>query len=56
MNNAPMPGKFCPDGPGGRDCPCCGQAPGKDRRIKRRSVKRSDRGKWRKSIRKYLSH
>lgn len=33
---APMIGKTCPSGPGGRDCTCCSQAPGKARKVKRR--------------------
>jgi hypothetical protein len=48
---ARMIGKDCPKGPGGRDCPCCGQAPGKDRKVARRSAKRSERGKVRRDIR-----
>lgn len=55
MNQSRMPGKQCPEGPGGRDCYCCGQPPGKYRKIKRRSVKRGDENKFRQSIRKYLS-
>lgn len=51
----PMAGKFCPDGPGGRDCYCCGQPPGKWRKLARRNAKRSDRGAFRRSIRKYFT-
>jgi len=50
-----MLGKRCPDGPGGRDCPCCGQPPGSTRKAARRRVKRSERFNVRNSIRKYLS-
>lgn len=63
--NAPMAGKFVRrDGPGktrnesmrdARDCPCCGQPPGKWRTLARRAAKRGERGKFRQSIRKYLS-
>lgn len=41
-----MIGKKCPDGPGGRDCVCCGQAPGKARTKARRTAKRSERAAW----------
>lgn len=41
-----MPGRDSHDGPGGRDCPCCGQAPGKPRTAARRRTKRSDRNAW----------
>ena len=49
---AQMIGARCPDGPGGRDCPCCGQAPGKDRKIARRRAKRSERNAARRDIRR----
>ena len=45
-----MLGKFCPTGPGGRDCVCCGDAPGKYRKVSRRHAKRSERQKWRKEV------
>lgn len=45
-----MLGKFCPTGPGGRDCVCCGDAPGKGRKVSRRHAKRSERQKWRKEV------
>lgn len=45
-----MIGRTCPDGPGGRDCSCCGQAPGKPRKAARRTAKRAERAKWRKEI------
>lgn len=48
---AKMIGKFCPTGPGGRDCVCCGDAPGKTRKAKRRHIKRSERQKVRREIR-----
>ncbi|OSY50622.1 hypothetical protein BG846_03790 [Streptomyces fradiae ATCC 10745 = DSM 40063] len=46
-----MLGAACPQGPGGRDCPCCGQAPGRDRKTARRRAKRSERQKWRREAR-----
>ena len=46
---ARMIGRYCPNGPGGRDCVCCGQAPGKNRKRARRSQKRRERQMWRKS-------
>ena len=45
-----MLGKSCPEGPGGRDCACCGQAPGKKRKMARRRAKRNERQSWRKSL------
>ena len=47
---APMVGRRCPDGPGGRDCHCCGQAPGKPRKAARRAVKRGERQEWRRIL------
>lgn len=41
-----MIGKSCPVGPGGRDCTCCGQAPGKARTAARRQAKRRERQAW----------
>lgn len=41
-----MLGKKCPIGPGGRNCPCCGQAPGKARVQARRNAKRVERRQW----------
>lgn len=41
-----MIGKTCPQGPGGRDCNCCGQAPGKQRAIAKRAAKRRERTAW----------
>ncbi|MGC4925562.1 hypothetical protein [Streptomyces sp. DT117] len=46
-----MIGKSCPGGPGGRNCHCCGQAPGKDRKVARRKVKRSERNTWKRNLR-----
>lgn len=44
-----MIGRQCADGPGGGKCPCCGQAPGKPRKVARRAIKRGKRGKaWRR--------
>lgn len=45
-----MIGKICPEGKGGRDCTCCGQAPGKARKAKRRAIKRAERQAWKKEI------
>jgi hypothetical protein len=45
-----MIGKMCPEGPGGRDCACCGQAPGRPRRVARRAVKRGERNAWKRLI------
>ncbi len=45
-----MIGRSCPTGPGGRDCVCCGQAPGKDRKRAKRSVKRSERNAWKRGL------
>lgn len=47
---ARMIGKTCPVGPGGRDCVCCGQAPGKARKGARRNAKRSERNATRREI------
>jgi hypothetical protein len=48
---ARMIGKACPTGPGGRDCPCCGDAPGKPRKVARRTAKRSERQQVRREVR-----
>lgn len=45
-----MLGPMCHEGPGGRDCACCNEAPGRGRRAKRRYVKRAERQKVRKEI------
>lgn len=50
---AKMIGRKCAVGPGGRDCPCCGDAPGKARKIAKRSTKRSERNNWRTEARAY---
>jgi len=50
--HAPMLGHSCPDGPGGRDCTCCGQAPGLERKVRRRTQKRRERQATRKMINK----
>lgn len=47
----PMLGANCADGPGGRDCHCCGQPPGRARRRARRSARRRERQTWRREIR-----
>lgn len=46
-----MIGRKCPNGPGGRDCVCCGQAPGKERKAARRTMKRRERQAVQKMIR-----
>lgn len=46
-----MIGKFCPQGPGGRDCTCCGAAPGRARKVERRAFKRSERNNWKAEAR-----
>ncbi|QKW31430.1 hypothetical protein HUT11_35290 (plasmid) [Streptomyces seoulensis] len=48
---ARMIGRNCPDGPGGRDCTCCGQDPGRGRKTARRRVKRSERQAWKRALR-----
>jgi hypothetical protein len=45
-----MIGKSCPSGPGGRDCICCGDSPGKARTIARRSAKRVERNAWKREV------
>lgn len=45
-----MIGRTCAVGPGGRDCPCCGDAPGRDRKITRRAAKRSERNAWKAEV------
>jgi len=45
-----MIGRKCPEGPGGRDCACCGQAPGKARRNARRYAKRVERAAWKAEV------
>lgn len=51
MNKSKMIGRACPEGPGGRDCVCCGQAPGKARKGARRTAKRSERAAWKQEVR-----
>lgn len=48
---ARMIGRRCPVGPGGRDCYCCGQPPGKTRKTTRRQAKRSERNAWKRDLR-----
>ena len=43
--NAPMIGTRRHYGPGGRDCACCNEAPGKARVRDRRNAKRAERNK-----------
>lgn len=45
-----MIGPKCHTCPFGREC-TCNEAPGKNRRKKRRSVKRGERNEWRRSMR-----
>ena len=51
--HATMIGCTCPNGPGGRDCVCCGDAPGKPRAAARRAKKRSKRQEFKRSLRQY---
>ena len=51
--HATMIGCSCPYGPGGRDCVCCGDAPGKARVAARRAKKRSKRQELRSSLKGY---
>lgn len=51
--HAAMVGCSCPYGPGGRDCACCGDAPGKARVAARRAKKRSKRQELRNSLKGY---
>lgn len=37
-------------GPGGRDCPCCGPAPGAERKQERRQQKRRERAETRRLV------
>lgn len=46
MHTERMIGRSCPDGPGGRDCSCCGDAPGKPRKVAKRNKKRGERQEW----------
>ncbi len=48
---APMIGTLCPDGPGGRDCACCGQPPGKARTRKRRQRRRAEKQAVKRELR-----
>lgn len=47
-----MIGRRCPEGPGGRDCHCCGQAPGRGRKVARRTLKRAERHAWKQEARR----
>ena len=51
--HATMIGCTCPYGPGGRDCTCCGDAPGKARAAARRAKKRSKRQELRNLLKGY---
>lgn len=48
-----MIGDACPCGPGGRDCPCCGDAPGHARVAARRANKRRKRQEFKRSLQGY---
>lgn len=47
-----MVGSHAPYGPGGRNCTCCGDRPGKDRIVRRRTLKRSEKQQWRRELRR----
>lgn len=49
---ARMIGRTCPTGPQGRDCHCCGQPPGRDRKTYRRRAKRAERQQWKNATRR----
>jgi len=51
--HAIMIGCTCPYGPGGRDCTCCGDAPGKARVAARRAKKRSKRQELNNALKGY---
>ena len=51
--HATMIGCMCPYGPGGRDCTCCGDAPGKARVAARRTKKRSKRQELNNALKGY---
>lgn len=46
----PMIGSRRHTGPGGRDCVCCNEAPGKSRKRDKRAAKRGERNKWKKEL------
>lgn len=46
-----MIGRNCPEGPGGQDCNCCGQAPGRTRKVYKRAAKRAERASWKQEVR-----
>lgn len=48
--NSPMIGSRRHTGLGGRDCPCCNEAPGKPRKRDKRAAKRRERQAWKKSL------
>lgn len=45
-----MIGCTCPYGPGGRDCVCCGDAPGRDRAAAKRATKRRKRQEFKNAL------
>ena len=50
MNKDKMIGPKCHTGPGGRDCVCCNEAPGRGRKRDRRIAKRRERQAWKKNL------
>lgn len=52
----PLIGKRSHMGPGGRDCPCCNEAPGKPRKIEKRHNKRSERQRARQLINREVNN
>lgn len=45
-----MIGCMCPYGPGGRDCVCCGDAPGRARAAAKRANKRRKRQEFKNAL------
>lgn len=45
-----MIGCTCPYGPGGRDCVCCGDAPGRSRAAAKRATKRRKRQEFKNAL------
>jgi hypothetical protein len=54
MSRSRMLGNYAHTGPGGRDCVCCNEAPGKNRKIDRRRVKRGERQDFNRSVRQFV--
>ncbi|GAB3863476.1 hypothetical protein GCM10028801_31190 [Nocardioides maradonensis] len=51
-NKAPMIGSRRHTGPGGRDCACCNEAPGRNRKRDKRVGKHQERQAWRRRMTK----